>query len=81
MIAARKYCGEDLCILVRVVGSEIFPHFFLQCSVKSLNDAGFGFIIGSEEVDIRFLEKRLKLVIDKFGTLIGLEQTRLSPSF
>ena len=46
---------------------EILPHFGFQCSVKTFNDIGFGFLVESgKEVYVVFLEKLLKYSVGEF---------------
>ena len=80
-IVGRHQFWQDLDVRPTVGGRKILVHLSLERSVEPLYHAGLRFVLRGKKMDVPFLEKGLKLPVEKFSAFIGLQHFWFPPAF
>jgi hypothetical protein len=64
---------ENVLVLERIVRCKVFPHFRLERAIKPFDNRCLGFVVSRKKSNAMFLQKGLKLSIDKLRPLISVK--------
>jgi hypothetical protein len=80
IIRFYKFLG-NVHVLERALRCKVFPHFLLERTIKPFDNGCLGLVLRREKTDVLFLQKGLKLSIQKLHPFVCVKRFRLLTLF